>query len=86
VIHFVETNAPREVDWLKAKPVIAGLLTEEEYAPAIDASARKLEDIVGKKAGRGKGAGAKRELAEALAAAGAINQPKQRKLLEERVK
>jgi hypothetical protein len=86
VIHFIEHNAPREVDYLKAKPVIVGLLAEDEYAPAIEVSARKLEDIVGKKAGRGKGAGAKRELAEALVAAGAITQAKQRKLVEERAK
>jgi hypothetical protein len=86
VIHFVEHNAPREVDYLKAKPVISELLTEDEFAPAIEVSAKKLEDIVGKKAGRGKGSGAKRELAEALVAAGAITQTKQRKLIEERAK
>jgi hypothetical protein len=86
VIHFIETNAAREVDFLKAKPIIDGLLSPEDSAEAIMVSAKKLEDIVAAKAGRGNGAGAKRELAAALTAAGAINQPKTRKLIEERIK
>jgi hypothetical protein len=85
-IHFVDQNGPREVDWLKAKPVVEKLLTEEEYVSAISVSAKKLEDIVGKKAGRGKGAAAKRELSEALEAAGAVTHTTITKLVEERQK
>jgi hypothetical protein len=86
LIHFVEQNAGREVDWLKAKPVVEKILTEDEYVQALDVSAKKLDDIVGKKAGKGKGAGAKRDLAAELEKAGAVTQSKQRKLIEERAK
>lgn len=86
VIHFVEAHAAREVDWALARPVIEKFLTEEEYLPAIDVSAKTLDDLVAKKAGRGKGAQAKRDLAEALKAAKAIQQPTQKKLIDERIK
>jgi hypothetical protein len=86
VIHFVDRSAGREVDFIVAKPVISKVLTEEEYAPAIKLSAKKLDDIVAKKAGRGKGAEAKRELAKLLEEAGAVAHENHRVLVEEREK
>lgn len=86
VIHFVDQNGPREIDWLKARPIVEGILKPEEYVEALSVSAKKLDDIVGKKAGRGKGAAAKRDLAEKLEAAGAVSHTSQRKLVEERIK
>lgn len=86
VIHFVERGAAREVDWPKARPVVEKLVTDEELASAIDLSIKKLEDIVAKKAGKGKGAQAKRDLTEALDAACAVTYPTQQTLIDERIK
>jgi hypothetical protein len=86
VIHFVERGSAREVDWLKAKPVVEKLVSEEELASAIELSINKLEDVVAKKAGKGKGAQAKRDLKEALDAVDAVTYPTQQTLTDERIK
>ena len=55
-----------------AWPILLGVLTEDELAPSVEIHKTGLYDTVAKKAGRGKGAGAKRDLVAALEKAGAI--------------
>jgi len=62
----------REVDPVKAWPLLQPRLSDEEIAGCMKLSAAKLDDAVAKKAGKGKGAAAKRELGEALEKAGAV--------------
>jgi hypothetical protein len=80
VLHFVEENGQRDVDALKAWPVLTANLSDEELAPCLKVRLGEVEKTIAAKAGKGKGAAAKRELAEALGAAGAVTQPKSRKL------
>lgn len=82
---LVEENGKREVDALKAWPVLQGHLSDEEMAECVTVSARKADDAVAKKAGRGQGSGAKRRLASDLEAAGAVTQTKVQKLKEIRL-
>jgi hypothetical protein len=86
VLHLVEENAKREVDTLKAWGVLTMHLDRDELATCISVSISDVEQAVAKKAGRGKGAGAKRALAAELEAAGAIKQGKITKLKLERTK
>lgn len=83
-LQLVEENGKREIDTIKAWPVLQAALTDEELAPCITVSARAVDDAVAKKAGKGKGAAAKREIAAALEQAGALTQPKVTKLKEVR--
>lgn len=62
----------REVDPLRAWPVLEGRLTHEQIADAMKLSIGALEAGVVKNAVRGKGGVAKRELTDALTQAGAI--------------
>lgn len=57
--------------WL-AFPILQERLEDAEMAEVIDISIAKAEQVVSKKAGRGKGASAVRALNKALAEAGAI--------------
>lgn len=82
---LVEEPGKREVDTEKAWPVLMNHLTDTELAACVSVSAKKVDDSVGKKAGRGKGAEAKRQLAAELEAAGAVTQPTVTKLKEIRL-
>jgi hypothetical protein len=62
----------RELDALRAWPVLQELLTPEELATAIKLSISKLETAVAAKAPKRGGAAAKRELARQLEEAGAV--------------
>lgn len=73
----------REVDVLRAWPAIEKRLDDAEVAACLSVSISELENQVGKKAGRGKGAEAKRELAAELEEAGAIT-TKTMKLVKEK--
>lgn len=84
-LDLVEENGKREVDTLKAWPVLQRVLTDEEIAQCVTVSASGVDEIVAKKAGRGNGAAAKRALAEELKALGALEQPKVHKLKEVRL-
>lgn len=84
VLHFVETNGPREVDTLKAWDALSSRLTDKELAACLKVKLGDVEQAVAAKAGRGKGAEAKRQLAAALEAAGAITQPKVDRFKDER--
>ena len=77
---------PRYVDPMAAWPVLHRHLTDEEIAGAVKLSASKLDDAVAKKAGRGKGAEAKRQLAAALEEAGAVRTETQYRLTDARKK
>jgi hypothetical protein len=81
-LSLVEENGKREIDTLKAWPILQDRLTDEEIAGCVTVSARAADDAVAAKAGRGKGADAKRQLAAALEEAGAVTQPKVFKLKE----
>jgi len=64
---------PRDqIDPLKAWPIITKYLTDVEFAPAVKIGKTALLDAIALKAGKGKGAGAKRQLMEELKAAWAV--------------
>jgi hypothetical protein len=84
-LRFV-TITKREVDGLKAWPVLQACLSDEEIAGCMKIGIGKLEDAVATKAGKGKGAGAKRDLAAALEAADAITVNPSRQLRDMRTK
>jgi hypothetical protein len=84
VVGFVEENGKREIDTLKAWPLLSEGYTPEEMAEFVTISASALDEVAAKKAGRGKGAGAKRDLRAKLDALQAIRQPKVWKLKERR--
>jgi hypothetical protein len=69
----IETQNRRELDPEKAWPVLeeAGFKSED-FAACIDLSITKVESRIAKAAGRGKGAGAIRELGKKLDEAGAV--------------
>jgi len=62
----------RKLDAWAAFPVLQEVLEDKEMAEVIDISLSKVEELVAKKAGRGNGAKAKRDLEEKLAAAEAV--------------
>ena len=69
----IQEETRRELRPTEAWPVLtAAGFGDEEFASCMRLSMKKAEEIVGKRAGRGKGAGAKRTLAADLEAAGAI--------------
>jgi hypothetical protein len=70
VLSFAETKR-REVDTRKAWPVVEGRV--DDMADVVTVSLSAAEQAVAAKAGKGKGAAAKRNLAAALDAAGAIS-------------
>ncbi|MEP6653626.1 MAG: DUF2800 domain-containing protein [Myxococcales bacterium] len=79
---LVTEPGPRVVDTQKAWPILQARLTDEELAGCTKISITKACDAVAEKAvARGKGA-AKKELSEALDAAGAITQGVVEKLRE----
>lgn len=85
VLHYKQVNGPRKVDVLKAWPVLTAKLTDEELAPCLTVKISDVEAAVATKAGKGKGAGAKRELSEALGAAGAVKQEQTKRWTDERI-
>lgn len=62
----------RHLNVLQAFPILQEKLEDTEMAEVIDISLPKAAELVGKKAGKGNGARAKRELEAELAQAGAI--------------
>lgn len=81
----VETSERRELQPLAAWPVLeAAGLTSEELAACMELYVSRIESIVAKKAGRGKGAAAVRELATKLAEANAITTKETHTLKEKR--
>jgi hypothetical protein len=81
-LSLVEEPGGRDIDTLKAWPVLQERMTDEEIAGCVTVSASKAEDIVAKKTERGYGAEARRKLAEALEEAGAVTH-KTRTILRE---
>jgi hypothetical protein len=63
----------RGLDTRAAWPVIESMLDDEQMPEVIEVKISKVEDLVAKAAGKGKGAAAKRQLQQALDDAGAIN-------------
>lgn len=80
----LETQEHRELDLLKAWPSIQSRLDDEAVAECVSVSITKLDGIVAKRAGKGKGAAAKRALNEELLAAGAIAMKPVKKIKERR--
>lgn len=62
----------RELDPEKAWPILSDRLTDEEMSGCVKLSITAVEKTVGAKAGKGKGAAAKRDLGDALEAVHAI--------------
>lgn len=62
----------RGLDTRAAWPVLESVIDDEQMPDVIELKISKVEDIVAKAAGKGKGAAAKRKLQEALDEAGAI--------------
>lgn len=84
-LRFVDV-AKREVDALKAWPILQQRLDDEEIAGCVKIRIGRIEDAVATKAGRGKGAAAKRDLTAALEAAEAITVSPTRQLRDMRTK
>lgn len=85
VLKIVEEPGKRVIDTEKAWPILEARLDDgSEIASVLDVSASRLDDLVAKKAGKGKGAGAKRDLRAELEAAGALTQGTTLKLTERR--
>jgi hypothetical protein len=80
-----EEAGKRIIQTLKAWPLLQEHLTDEELASCVKVSASAVDSIVAKKAGKGKGAAAKRALAAELEAAGAVSREAETKLRERRV-
>lgn len=68
----LQPSEKRHVLAFEAFPVLQAAMTDVELASVIDVSIAKAEDVVKKKAGKGKGAGAARDLVKKLEEAGAI--------------
>jgi hypothetical protein len=84
---LVEENGKRDIKPAKAWPIVQPLLEEmddDELGEVLSISAAGLDEVVAKKAGKGKGAAAKRALEAELKQAGALTQPKVTKLKEVR--
>lgn len=72
VLKFIEVEG-REIDTLAAWPILQSRLTDEEIAERVTVSISQVEKLVAQRAGRGKGAGAVKQLASELDAAGAVS-------------
>ena len=90
VIHYVPTKGNREINPLRAWPVLTDRFTDDEIATVVDIGVGKLEDAAKAKAiktlGKGKGAAAVRELNEALEKADALSREPGQRLVDERTK
>ena len=86
VIHYVPTKGNREIHPLKAWDVLTARLTDQELAGVVDIRVGKLEDAIKTKAGKGKGAGAIREVFDVLDKAGAVSREPGQKLTDERTR
>jgi hypothetical protein len=84
-LRFISTNS-RVIDPLAAWPVMEARLGPEDIAAVVKVPASRLDDVIATKAGRGNGASAKRELAAALEAAGAIRLVPGKRLSDQRKK
>ena len=84
VLKISEEGGRREVDTVKVWPLLEAHLNDDEVPTVIDVSASRFEDLVAKRAGRGKGAAAKRALQDEMKAADAVKQGTVLKLVERR--
>lgn len=73
-IRLVTEKGGRVIDVEKAWPILQDRLTDSELAGVLEVRASKMDTVVAAKAGRGKGASAKKALAAELEAAGAVEQ------------
>ena len=81
----IQTDERRSVDPLKAWPVLeAAGFSDEDFAAVVTLGISKVERLAAKKAGRGSGAGAVRELQKQLTDVGAIETKAQGKLVQKR--
>ena len=78
------TERRRVVNTAAAWPTLEAMLTDDELAGCVKVSLSHVEETIAKKAGKGNGAGAKRDLAERLEAANAITTTEISKLSERR--
>jgi len=81
---IVEQAGARVIDPGKAWETLSARLTQAELAQITEISASTVDEIVAKNAGRGNGAAAKRELAEALERANAVTQGRIEKMVTRR--
>lgn len=84
-LRLVATKGNREIDPIRAWPALHAAMSDDELATCITVSVGAVEDVVAAKAGKGKGAGAKRALAKALEDAGAISRTPGAQLREIRI-
>lgn len=80
----VQVERRRKIDTFSAWPVLLDVLDDREVAFCCDVSPSKLDELVAKKAGRGNGAAAKRELRTRLEEVDALHFSEIRKLTERR--
>jgi hypothetical protein len=79
---LVPERGKREIDTLKAWPIISANLTDDELAPCLRVGVTAIQDAIAKKAPPRKGAESKRQLWTDLEAAGAVSQGTVEKLKE----
>ncbi len=90
-LYYKPTAGNREVDALKAWPVLTELLTDEELAPCLKVGIGDVEEAVANKAANAPGAkrgakkAAKEKLQQALEAAGAVSRTPGERFTDERV-
>lgn len=84
VLHYVEEEGPRKVDTLAAWPVLKASLTDEEIAGCVKVGLGAIDKALMAKSPRGKGAAAKRAMAEALETAKAVSSEPIKKLRHDR--
>lgn len=82
VLAVVTEKGKREIDTLKAWPIMAANLTDEDLAPCLKVGVTALQEAIAKKAPPRKGAESKRQLWAALEAAGAVSQGTVEKIKE----
>ena len=79
---LVPEKGRREIDTLKAWPIMSANLTDDELASCLTVGVTSLQDAIAKKAPPRKGSEAKRQLWAALEEAGAVSQGTVEKLKE----
>lgn len=81
-LELVEENAGREIDTIKAWPVLSSQFSATEMAGFVSISATSLDEATVKQVPKGQGAKARRELRAKLDEAGAVTQRTVTKLKE----
>lgn len=84
VLRVKEEVSRRRLDTARVRPILEEHLNQDEIDSVTDVSLARFEDLVAKRAGKGKGAGAKRALLDQIKAADALFVSTALKMVERR--